>query len=182
MHSSARPMATYVPPIDGKHAMDRADAQVWYRKRYGRVEAFVNYSLRHAGVFLLVLALGLTVMGCAGRIAAHKPRVVLVEPFELDQCCPGRYPTSWQVEATGPAGAVYTDTGETGRGIRLIAGGQEVRLRRVLDPRSHQGRRLVASVRARVTSTKAAGRVVVRILTSRPGHSLNAWESAESES
>jgi hypothetical protein len=131
----------------------------------------------------LVLTLTLSLTSCANELVVQRSQAVLAESFDLEQCCQGRYPFHWRVESTAPNGAVYPDVGETGRGVRLIAGGpsQELKLLRALDSRLYRGRRLIASIRARVTSQKAVGKSVIRIVVSRPGRAPNAWDGAESE-
>jgi C-terminal processing protease CtpA/Prc len=129
---------------------------------------------------LLAMILTPAVMSCAN---VPRSKTVLTENFELERCCPDRYPARWRVEATAPNGAVYPDVGEAGRGVRLITGGpnQELKLVRALDPREYRGRRLMASVRSRLASQKVAGKAVIRLVASRPGRSPNAWDGAESE-
>ena len=119
-----------------------------------------------------------------GILATQPSQLVLNESFESDQCCHAGHLAQWRVDTSGDNSAVYSDVGETGKGVHLVGGGEglEAQLVRTLDARPVRLRRIVVSARVRVHSEAATGRALLRISVARPARSPTAWDNAESDS
>lgn len=134
----------------------------------------------------LYLALGgLLVLNACSRdsLTNSSSRNIWAESFDAERCCSTEFPRQWTVEVTGVNSLAYADVGETGRGVRLVAGGknEEVRLLKTLDARPFRGQRIVATIRTQLVAQGASGHAFFGISVSRPGHLPTAWDGVDNE-
>ena len=138
-------------------------------RRFTSTLSSISASMAAIGLWFLA--------GCHPAVpATSHPRWVFRESFE-DRL------SQWSAKPAEGGGAVRSDHGQSGNGLRLSSGaaGAETVVTRSIDATMLRGQRLVVSAHARMSAGSDSGRAMVRVAVSHPGMLATAWTSVESE-